>query len=140
VKTQATADQIGGLKVDLSYSPPLSIPGSGLASSVRQRVTDLTGGVGISVIVDRDENTDGIDDNLRNAYATTAPKIVPFGPFELVHFDCPEGTLVHAHDLRCAIPDASDPLGGNIGPSNVPICRVGVAPHGGTPNVDCPAR
>jgi len=138
VKTQATAEQIGGVTLNLSYGPPLSIPGSGFASSVRQRVTDLTGGAGLSVIFDADDNMDGVDDTLRNVYATTAPKTVPFGPFELVHFDCPDGTLVRAHDLHCAIPDASDALGGVIDPTSIPLCTVGVAPHGGTPNVDCP--
>jgi len=137
-KTQATAPQIGGVTVDVSYPAPLSIPGSGLAPSVRQRVTDLTGGVGLTVVADRDENGDGVDDTLRNAYAATAPKTVPFGPFELIHFDCPAGTLVRAHDLPCTIPDASDPLGGTIDPTSVPLCLVGVAPHGGTPNVACP--
>jgi len=137
-KTQATAPQIGGVTVELAYPPPLSIPGSGLAPTVRQRVTDLTGGAGLSQVADRDTNGDGVDDTLRNAYATTSPKTVPFGPFELVHFDCPAGTMIRAHDLPCTIPDASDPLGGPIDPMSIPVCRVGVAPHGGTPNVDCP--
>jgi len=138
-KTAATA-QLGGVTVDVAYpSPPLSIPGSGLEASVRQRVTDLTGGVGLSVIADRDPNGDGVDDTLRNAYAA-APKTVPLGPFELIHFDCPAGTLVRAHDLRCTIPDASDTLGETVtDPATLPLCLVGVAPHGGTPNVDCPA-
>ncbi len=138
VQTQQTAPQIAGVTVDVSYPTSLSIPGSGLAPSVRQRVTDLTGGAGVSFVADRDQNADGVDDTLRNAYATTAPKTVPFGPFELIHFDCAAGTMVRAHDLPCAIPDASDPLGGTIDPTSVPLCRVGVAPHGGTPNVDCP--
>ena len=140
-RTQSTAQQIGGVTVDVAYPAPLSIPGSGFASSVRQRVTDLTGGVGLSAIVDRDdENSDGVDDTLRNAYVTTLPKMVPFGPFELIHFDCPSGTLVRARDLPCTISDASDTLGGRIrDPMSIPLCRIGVAPHGGTPNVDCPA-
>jgi cysteine-rich repeat protein len=137
-KTQATASQIGGLTVEVSYPAPLSIPGSGLVLSVRQRVMDLTGSVGLSQVADRDENGDGVDETLRTAYAAASPKTVPFGPFELIHFDCPAGTLVRAHDLPCAIPDASDPLGGTIDPASIPLCRVGVAPHGGTPNVDCP--
>jgi cysteine-rich repeat protein len=139
-QTQATAQQIGGVTVDVSYPASLSIPGSGFASSVRQRVMDLTGGVGLSAIVDRDENGDGVDDTLRNAYVTTAPRTVPFGPFELIHFDCPAGTMVRAHDVPCVISDASDTLGGPItDPMSLPLCRVGVAPHGDTPNVDCPA-
>ena len=139
-KTQATAQQISGVTVDVAYPAPLSIPGSGLAPTVRQRVMDLTGGVGASVVADRDQNGDGVDETLRNAYATTAPKTVPFGPFELIHFDCPAGTLVRAHDLPCTIPDASDSLGGTIDPTSRPLCLVGVAPHGGTPNVDCPTN
>ena len=137
-KTQATAQQISGVTVDLSYPASLSIPGSGLAASVRQRVMDLTGGVGLAQVADRDVNGDGVDDTLRTVYATTSPKTVPFGPFELIHFDCPAGTLVRAHDLLCTIPDASDSLGGTIDPASLPLCLVGVAPHGGTPNVDCP--
>jgi cysteine-rich repeat protein len=138
-KTQETAQQIQGVTVEVAYPAPLSIPGSGLASTVRQRVMDLTGGVGLSAVADRDENMDGVDETLRNAYATTAPKTVPFGPFELIHFDCPAGTLVRAHDLPCTISDASDSLGGKIDPMGIPLCLVGVAPHGGTPNVDCPS-
>jgi hypothetical protein len=131
---------LAGVTVDLSYLPPLSIPGSGLAPSVRQRVTDLTGGGALSAVADRDENGDGVDDTLRNAYAATPPKTVPLGPFELIHFDCPIGTPVRAHDLHCSIPQASDTLGGAItDPRNLPVCLVGVAPHGGTPNVKCPA-
>src|SRR5262249_45496183 len=137
-RSQMTEQQIGGVEVEVAYPAPLSIPGSGLAPTVRQRVTDLTGGVGLSAVADRDTNGDGVDGTLRNAYAATSPQSVPvpFGPFELIHFDCPEGTLVRAHDLPCTIPHASDSLGGQIDPTRMPLCLVGVAPHGGTPNVD----
>jgi cysteine-rich repeat protein len=138
-KTQMTPDQIAGIEVEIAYPAALSIPGSGLAPTVRQRVTDLTGGAGLSAVADRDNDADGVDETLRNAYAATAPNTVPFGPFELIHFDCPDGTLVRAHDLQCATPHASDPLGGSIDSERMPLCLVGIAPHGGTPNVDCPA-
>src|SRR5262249_3545779 len=58
-KTLQTAQDIGGVTVVVTYPAPLSIPGSGLAQSVRQRVTDLTGGVGLTQVADRDENGDG---------------------------------------------------------------------------------
>jgi hypothetical protein len=105
-------------------------------------VTDLTGAGGLSAVADRDDNGDGIDETLRNAYVmppANPPKTLPFGPFELIHFDCPVGTEVRAHDLHCSISDASDPLGNTImDPTNLPLCLVGVASHGGTPNVKCP--
>jgi hypothetical protein len=138
VMTDATALQISGVAVEVSYPPPLSIPGSGLAPSVRQRVMDLTGGIGLSQVADVDTNGDGVDETVRTAYATPATKIVPFGPFELIHFDCPAGSLVRAHDVPCTITDASDPLGDSIDPGGFPVCVVGVAPHGGAPNEDCP--
>jgi cysteine-rich repeat protein len=139
VKTLATQQELAGVIVDVAYPAPLSIPGSGFAPTVRQRFTDLSGGVGVSAIVDRDANNDGVDDTFRNAYATTHPKTVPFGPFELIHFDCPAGTLVAAHDLKCTIADASDSLGNHVDdPTTLPLCLVGIAPHGGTPNVECP--
>lgn len=138
-KDQFTDPNVAGVTVNVVYPPPLTIPGSGISPTVRQRVTDLTGGVGLSTVVDRDENQDGTDETLRNAYVTTPPKTVPYGPFELIHFDCPAGTPIATHDIHCTVPDAADTLGQTIqDATNRPMCVLGIAPHGGALNVNCP--
>ena len=102
--------QLAGITIDVNYPASVSLPGSGSDSSVVDRVTDLSGAFGFFQVDDRDSGSDGVDDQLRTAYATT-DTIAP-GEFEQIEFDCQPGTgAPTAADFSCVVAAASDGLG-----------------------------
>lgn len=104
------------------YPAAVSIPGSGAATSVRQRATNVSGASGsVFLVADVDRNTDGTDETLRIVFGTSAPW--PQGPFAEIRFDCASGTSVRAPDFPCAFEDASDAFSNKIDPSLL-VCSV----------------
>jgi len=120
-----TPSDLAGVRVELSYSMPLGIPGSGGDPSVRARVTDLTGAGGFPGVNDSDSNGDGVDDTLVYLYAVA--DAIPLGPLVKVRFDCPAGTMVFPAELPCNIGDASDSFGNSLDPSVWPRCTLTLA-------------
>jgi hypothetical protein len=108
-----TPSDLAGVTVELSYPPPLDIPGSGNAQSVRARVTDVSGAGGFAGVNDADSNGDGVDDDLMYPYAVPGGAI-PIGPLVQVQFDCPVGTMVFPASLPCNVTDASDSFGNSL--------------------------
>jgi cysteine-rich repeat protein len=109
-----TPSDLGGVEVDISYPPPLDIPGSGGDASVRARVTDVSGTGGFAGVNDSDSNGDGIDDTLKYPYAVAGGAIA-IGPLVQVRFDCPAGTMLLPAALPCNVTDASDSSGNSLG-------------------------
>ena len=111
-----TFGDIAGLRLRVKYpSDRVTIPGSLVASTVAERVTNLTGISGFFTAADRDllpseEAPDGVDDTLQTVVAVAQGELIPSGPFESIRFDCPAGTEVGAGQLECLIVEASDPF------------------------------
>jgi cysteine-rich repeat protein len=120
-----TPSDLAGVTIELSYSAPLGIPGSGADPSVRARVTDVSGAGGFPTVNDTDSNGDGVDDDLKYGYAVAGAGI-PIGPLVQVQFDCPAGTMVLPASLPCIVTDASDSSGQSLSHCTVDgsSCRV----------------
>ena len=100
----------------LAYPAAVSIPGSGAATTVRQRVINVSGASNpLFLVSDVDTNSDSADDTLRIVFGGTTPW--PQGPFAEVTFDCASGTPVRAPDFHCSFDDASDPFTNAVDPT-----------------------
>lgn len=106
----------------LAYPAVVSLPGSGAAGSVRQRVANLSG-TSNPILGPSDTDTDGdtIDDTLRLVFGTTSPW--PPGAMVAITFDCPAGTPVRSPDFACSFADASDAFSNAIDPTQL-VCSV----------------
>jgi len=110
---------VGGVSAILlkaSYSPPLDIPGTGTATTVRQRVTNLAGGGSSLTPSDRDTNSDGADDQFQVTARKTQGSLDP-GPVVRVRFDCPAGTSVSPASFPCTKEQATDLSGAPFAPA-----------------------
>jgi hypothetical protein len=101
---------VGGLSaifLNVSYAPPLSIPGSLNVLSVRQRVTNLGGSQWSVAPNDRDTNSNAVDDLLEvRATATTNGSVQPAAIYR-ARFDCAAGSVVSAR-IPCSM---AQPIG-----------------------------
>ncbi len=102
----------GGLSLRLTYPAAANIPGSGTASSVKDRVVFAHTG-GLAAVNDVDSNGDGTDDTLAVSSVDTAEN--PAGLYLTVTFDClPGHTRPSAGDFTCVVQSASMPDGTEI--------------------------
>jgi hypothetical protein len=103
--SEPTLGGISAILLGLSYPTPLAIPGPaapGSAATVRARVTNLAGAGSSLAPIDRDTNTDTVDDRLDvTARASTSGSLNP-APVFRVRYDCPQGTEVSPGNLTCA--------------------------------------
>jgi hypothetical protein len=107
VSLDYNAQTIGGVSAThlrVNYPPEISIPGSGTATTVRQRVTRIDTTLTLAGISDNDTNSNGVDDALElNASKTNGSSVGP-GPLYTIRFDCsaaglmPTLTCVHSQD------------------------------------------
>lgn len=108
----------------LAYPEAVSLPGSGSAGTVRQRVANVSGTSNpILGPSDTDSDGDTIDDTLRLVFGITSPW--PPGPMVAITFDCAAGTPVRAPDFDCSFADASDAFSNAIDPTQI-FCSVTV--------------
>jgi cysteine-rich repeat protein len=102
----------GGIML-VEYSSVLSIPGTGAAASVRQRVVNVSTVPNPTFFPqDTDSNGDQVDDTLRINFASIA--VWPQGPIAQITFDCASGTLIRESDFQCTFDIASDPASNQI--------------------------
>lgn len=117
----ATTGAAAGRMV-LAYPGSVSLPGSGAATSVRQRVANASGTSNpIFLPSDNDTDSDAVDDTLFLVFGITASW--PPGPFATITFDCTAGAPVRAPDFACSFDDASDPFSNAIDPAAL-VCAV----------------
>ena len=97
---------LAALYVNLGYERAgVSIPGSGDAQSVLERVTDLTGR-NVATFNDDSKSTNADPlpvpalNNLLNTYASN--ELIAPGPFEQVRFDCTVGAFIRPSDFDCS--------------------------------------
>jgi cysteine-rich repeat protein len=108
----------------LAYPPAVSLPGSGAATSVRQRVLNASGTANpVFLPSDTDTDRDGSDDTIFLVFGLPGPW--PSGPFATITFDCTAGTPVRAPDIACSFDDASDPFATAVDPAAL-VCAVTV--------------
>lgn len=102
----------------LAYPEVVSLPGSGVAGSVRQRVANVSG-TSNPILGPSDTDTDGdtIDDTLRLVFGITSPW--PPGPMVTITFDCTPGSPVRPPDFDCSFSDASDAFSNAIDPTQI---------------------
>jgi cysteine-rich repeat protein len=106
----------------LAYPAAVSLPGSGPAGSVRQRIINVSGTSNpIFLPSDTDSNSDTVDDTLVLVFGITEPW--PPGPMAQITFDCTAGTPVRAPDFDCSFNDASDAFSNAIDPTQL-VCSV----------------
>jgi hypothetical protein len=97
---EAALGGISAVRTAVNYPPPLSIPGTGTASTVRGRVTSLLGS-GFTVSPrDQDTNADTVDDQLLVQVSSALNSVQP-GPLFRVRYDCPLGTPITPSNLSC---------------------------------------
>jgi hypothetical protein len=106
-------EALGGLsaiRTALNYSPPLSIPGTGTAASVRQRVTSLLGSGFTVAPRDQDTNADTVDDQLFVQVSSALNSIQPVQLFR-ARYDCPANTSVTPSSFSCVTSAATNLAG-----------------------------
>jgi len=121
---------ISAIHVRLNYPPPLVIPGTGTATTVRQRVTNLMGaGSTVSGINDRDTNANGVDDALELDARKTTGAVSPGAVFRVL-YDCPDGTSVAPGSLSCVLSQATDLSGFPFSPEQAALigCTITLDP------------
>jgi hypothetical protein len=100
----------------------VSLPGSGSTTSVRLRVTNVSGTSNpIFLASDNDTNSDGVDDTLVLLFGLSTSW--PPGNLATITFDCVAGTPVRAPEFHCSFNDASDPFSNAIDPTKL-FCSV----------------
>jgi hypothetical protein len=106
----------------VGYPSVLGIPGTGLATSVAQRVTNVSAAPeGLFRARDADTNSDGQDDTVFLVFGLGTAEW-PAGNFARIAFDCALGESVRPTDLVCTFDSASD-IGSNpIDPTSL-VCR-----------------
>jgi hypothetical protein len=100
-----------GMFLEVDYSAPVTIPGSGTAASARARFTNLIGANYRLVPQDLDSNSDGTDDRGRALVTANTSVEIPGAAIERVRFDCPSGTVVQPAQFACRPTDLSDSAG-----------------------------
>jgi hypothetical protein len=104
---EATLGGISAILVRTHYADSLGIPGSGVATTVRQRVTSLLGAgftVQVTTLGDHDsDDPDTVEDTLEVRATSTTNSIRP-GNVARTRFDCPggAGTVIPPTALGCS--------------------------------------
>ncbi len=104
-----------GLFMEVDYPAPLGLPGTGTASSVRQRFTNLIGTPYRFLASDVDSDGDGVDDRARTLVSSSSVAI-PAAAIERIRFDCPQGTVISPADLSCGLDQLTDATGQLLAP------------------------
>jgi hypothetical protein len=115
--------------LNLSYAPPLSIPGTLNALTVRQRVTNLGGAQWSVAPNDRDTNSNGVDDFLEvRVTASTTGSVQPAAIYR-ARYDCAAGSVVVASSIPCSMAQVAGLDGQPLDPSLLAQihCSVAVA-------------
>jgi len=127
VDAPAAAHDITGIRIDVVYGPPLTLPGAGIDPNVTARVTDISGVGGFSSVSNNDANGDHVADTLTNAYVSQSSTI-PLADFERVRFDCTTQAAFSPAAVHCLVHDAADSLGNPTDPGALPACKVTLVP------------
>ena len=127
VTMSLSAGGLGGVTLDLSYPPPLDIPGNGFETD-DSGFTDLTGRGGTYVLNDRDTGADGVDDSVRIVYALVGQQGIGPGAVFRERLDCPNGSEVSPDALGCAVVAASDTSGNTVGGVTCALSAAGTQP------------
>jgi len=100
---------ISGTHFRVNYAPPLDIPGTGNATTVRQRVTklDATSLIPGSSISDNDTNGDLVDDALELNALDSSGSLGP-GPIFRLRYSCPDGQAIPGSSVSCVINQITD--------------------------------
>ncbi len=106
-----------GMFLEVDYPGSVSIPGSGTASTVRARFTNLIGSNYRFVGSDIDSNANGVDDRGRTLVTANTTEPIPSAPIQRIRFDCPSGTVVQPAQFTCRPADTSDSSGQLFPPS-----------------------
>jgi len=116
--------------LSIRYPAPLSIPGTGSVSTVRQRLTNLAGGGSTMFPVDRDTNADAVDDLLDVTARASVTGSIRSGDVYRVRFDCPAGTQISGSILSCAHSQAAglDTLPFPPALDALILCRLSLSP------------
>ena len=107
-----------GMFLEVDYPAAVSIPGSGTASTVRARFTNLIGAANYRLVPsDLDTNTDGRDDRGRSLVTANTSEPIPSAPILRIRFDCPAGTTVQPSQFACRPTELADTAGQPFPPS-----------------------
>jgi len=101
---------VAGISAEVGYPLGLDIPGADFETD-GTRAVDLTGLGDPAAVVDKDTNSDGVDDTVRIVYALIGNEEFGPGPFVELHYDCAAGTQIALASFGCSVISASDPAG-----------------------------
>jgi cysteine-rich repeat protein len=107
------AQNLAAVRFDVTYPNTLGIPGSGFETDDSRLTILQTGaaGSGTQLLVDRDQNGDGVDDTARVVYALIGGVVFAADPLARVTFDCAPGTPIGLASFGCTVLEASDSVG-----------------------------
>jgi hypothetical protein len=101
-----------GMFLEVDYPTGVSLPGTGTASTVRARFTNLIGTTSYRFIPsDTDSNGNTVDDRARTLVTASSTEPVPSAAIERIRFDCPSGTVVQPAQFSCRPADTVDSAG-----------------------------
>lgn len=103
--------EVYGMFVEVGYPTSVSLPGSGTASTVRSRFTNLLGSAYRLTGSDVDTNANGVDDQARALVTAQGSAGIPSAAVERVRFDCTPGAAIAPTVFGCNLASLSDSSG-----------------------------
>jgi len=102
-----------GMFLEVDYPTAVSLPGTGTASTVRARFTNLlVPATNYRFIAsDTDSNGNAVDDRARTLVTANTSEAIPSAAVERIRFDCPSGTVVQPSQFACRPAEAVDVAG-----------------------------
>ena len=102
-----------GMFLEVDYPTGVSLPGTGTASTVRARFTNLLVPAANYRFFasDTDSNGNTVDDRARTLVTANSTEPVPSAAIERIRFDCPSGTVVQPAQFTCRPADTVDSAG-----------------------------
>jgi hypothetical protein len=108
---------VAAILMKVGYPAPLLIPGTGTDATVRSSITNLAGtGASIVGIMDKDTNSDAVDDQLQAGARKTTGSL-PSAALFRVHYQCPAGTNVSLGSFTCSHEQEIDGSGSVFDPA-----------------------
>ena len=112
-----------GMFMEVDYPTAVSLPGTGTASTVRARFTNLLVPAANYRFIgsDTDSNGNTVDDRARTLVTANTTEPIPSAAVERVQFDCPSGTVVQPSQFACRPAEPADSAGQPFPPASAAL-------------------
>lgn len=103
--------EVFGMFMEVNYPTTVSLPGTGTASTVRARYTNLLGSAYRLTGTDVDTDANGVDDQARALVTAQGSAGIPSAAVERIRFDCTPGATIPTAPFTCTLSSLSDSSG-----------------------------